>query len=59
VIIVIHMPDGETIDVEVADEKFAAARAYLDATGQTFEDAFNDYLQQVLMEQDVPGQRPS
>jgi hypothetical protein len=59
VIIVVHMPDGETLDVEVADEKFEAARAAVHARGQTFQEAFNDYLQMVLDEQDLSGSKPS
>ena len=56
VIIAVTLPDGETVDVEVDDQKFAAARAVWEAKGQTFEEAFFEYLQGVLDEHPIIAQ---
>lgn len=55
-VIAIHMPDGETIDVEVDDERFERVRCALAAKGQTFEDAFLKHLRWFLDQHPIIAQ---
>ncbi len=50
------MPDGEAIDVEVDDQRFEQARAACEAKGQTFEEAFRDFLQEFLDQHPIIAQ---
>jgi len=43
-IIAVHLPDGKVLKVDVDDQKFEAARPVWEARGQTFEEAFTEYL---------------